>query len=76
MENKKYLEFVLEQKKKKAANLDRIAHIEAEKQWKKTSDLWAVEEQARIDLLRSVYREREEAVMMKSNFSWFTTRKC
>lgn len=60
------MEFAQEQKKKKEADYDRIAQIEAEKQWKKTSDVWALEEQARINLLRSVYKEREEAVMMKS----------
>jgi hypothetical protein len=62
------LEFALEQKKKKEADFDKIANIEEEKQWKKISDLWELEEKARIDLLRSVYKEREEALMLKSKF--------
>jgi len=68
----------LEQKKKKEADYDKIALIEEEKQWKKTSDLWAMEEKARIDLLRSVYKEREEAIMLKSKFFLidFFIRKC
>ncbi len=64
------MEFALEQKKKKEADFDKIAHLEEEKQWKKISDMWELEEKARIDLLRSVYKEREEALLLKSKFEF------
>ena len=68
-ENKKYLEYVLNKKKADLATLDKIAQREAEKQWQKTSEVWMREEQARIDLLRSVYKEREEALKYKSKIN-------
>jgi len=58
---------VTNKKKADLAAFDRIAQVEAEKQWQKTQEVWMKEEQARINLLRSVYKEREEALKYKSN---------
>ena len=56
----------MQKRKADLAAFDKIAEIEADKQWQKTKEVWMREEQARIDLLRSVYKEREEAVKFKS----------
>lgn len=61
------MDFITSKKKADLAAFDRLAHIEQEKQWQKTQEVWIREEQARIDLLRSVYRDREEALKYKSN---------
>lgn len=66
-ENKKYLDFVMQKKKANLAAFDKIVQIDEDKQWQKTQEVWMKEEQARIDLLRSVYKEREEAIILKSN---------
>jgi len=57
----------MNKRKADLAAFDRLAQKEAEKQWQKTQEVWMREEQARIDLLRSVYKEREEALKYKSN---------
>lgn len=57
---------MLNKKKADLAIFDKLAEIEADKQWKKTQELWMKEEQARIDLLRNVYKEREDALKYKS----------
>lgn len=56
----------MQKRKADLAVFDKIAQFEADKQWQKTKEVWMREEQARIDLLRSVYKEREEAVKFKS----------
>ncbi len=56
----------MQKRKADLTAFDKIAEIEADKQWQKTKEVWMREEQARIDLLRSVYKEREEAVKFKS----------
>lgn len=62
----------MQKKRADLAAFDKLAQIEAEKQWHKTQEVWMKEEQARIDLLRSVYKEREEAVKFKSkNFLFY-----
>lgn len=58
----------MNKRKADLAAFDRLAQIEAEKQWQKTQEVWMREEQARIDLLRSVYKEREEALKYKSKY--------
>lgn len=47
---------------------DKIAQEEAEKQFQKVQASWLKEEAQRIELLKKVYKEREEAVNLKSNF--------
>lgn len=56
--------------KKKEAELmiDKIAQSEADKQWFKIQNVWIKEEAERIELLKKVYKEREEAVYYKSRF--------
>lgn len=56
----------MDQKKEAEAWMDKLAQIEADKQWERTQQVWMKEEAARIELLKRVYREREEAVMHKS----------
>ncbi len=65
-QNNKYLEYVMNKKKDEEAWLDKIAEIEADKQWQRTQEQWMKEEAARIELLKQVYKEREEAVRNKS----------
>lgn len=65
-QNKKYLEYVMNQKKEAEAWMDKLAQIEADKQWQRTQEQWMKEEEARIQLLKQVYKEREEAVRFKS----------
>jgi len=47
---------------------DKIAQEEAEKQFQKVQATWIKQEAERIELLKQVYSEREEAVNHKSNF--------
>lgn len=65
-QNKKYLEYVMSQKKEAEAWMDKLAQMEADKQWQKTQEQWMKEEEARIELLKQVYKEREEAIKHKS----------
>jgi hypothetical protein len=74
-QNKKYLEYVMNQKKEAEAWMDKLTQIEADKQWQKTQEHWMKEEESRIQLLRKVYMEREEAVKYKSKFN-LIFRKC
>ncbi len=67
-QNKKYLDFVLSKKKEAELVYDKIAQEEAEKQFQKVQSIWMKEEAERIELLKQVYKEREEAVMHKSIF--------
>lgn len=66
-QNNKYLEFIMNKKKGEEAWLDKLAQIEADKQWQRVQEQWMREEAARIELLKQVYKEREEAVRNKSN---------
>jgi len=63
----------MQKRKADLAAFDKIAEREAEKQWQKTREVWMREEQARIDLLRSVYKEREEAVKFRSKIHFAQT---
>jgi len=60
------LEYVMNQKKEAEAWMDRLTQIEADKQWQRTQEQWMKEEDARIQLLKQVYKEREDAVKYKS----------
>ena len=64
-QNKKYLEFIMNQKKEAEAWMDQIVKDEADKQWRKEQEAWMKQENARIELLKQVYREREDAVKYK-----------
>jgi hypothetical protein len=67
-QNNKYLEYVMNKKKDEEAWLEKLAQIEADKQWHRTQEQWMKEEAAKIELLKQVYKEREEAVKNKSNY--------
>jgi hypothetical protein len=56
----------MNQKKEAEIWMDKLAKIEADKQWERTQQTWMKEESARIDLLKQVYKERENAVNFKS----------
>jgi hypothetical protein len=56
----------MNQKKEAEAWLDKLATIEADKQWAKTQEVWMREEVARIDLMKKVYKEREDSLKYKS----------
>lgn len=63
--NKKYLEYVMDKKKEEEAWMDRIVKEEADKKWRKEQEVWIKQENARIELLKQVYKEREEAIKYK-----------
>lgn len=62
-QNKKYLEHVMAQKKEAEIWMDKIAQDEADRAYQKEQELWLKEEQKRIQLLKDVYKAREQAVM-------------
>ena len=64
-ENKKYLEYVMNQKKEAELWMDKIAQEEADKAYKKEMEEWQKEENKRIQLLRDVYKGREDALKYK-----------
>ena len=61
-ENKKYLEYVMNQKKEAELWMDKIAQEEADKEYRKEMEEWKKEEDKRIQLLKDVYKGREEAL--------------
>lgn len=65
-ENKKFLEYIMNQKKEAEGWMDKLAQQESDKKYQKENEKWMKEEAARIELLKQVYRERERAVMYKS----------
>jgi hypothetical protein len=64
-ENKKYLEYVMNQKKEAEAWMDKLAQDEADRHYKKEMDEWKKEEDKRIQLLKDVYKGREDALRYK-----------
>ena len=66
-QNKKYLEYIMNQKKEAEAWMDKIAQDEADRDYKKKQEQWMKEEAKRIELLKQVYKEREKSVMFKKN---------
>lgn len=64
-QNKKYLEYVMNQKKEAELWMDQIVANEADKKWKKDQENWMKQENARIELLKQTYKERENAIMHK-----------
>jgi len=64
-QNKQYLEFIMNQKKEAEAWMDQIVKDEADKQWRKEQEAWMKQENARIELLKRVYKEREDAIKYK-----------
>ena len=61
-ENKKYLEYVLSQKKEAEIWMDKIAQEESDREYKKEQEKWMEEDQKRIQLLKDVYKGREDAL--------------
>ena len=64
-ENKKYLEYVINQKKEAEIWMDKIAQEEADKEYKKEMEEWKKQEEKRIQLLKDVYKGREDALKYK-----------
>ena len=64
-ENKKYLEYVMNQKKEAELWMDKIAQEEADREYKKEMEEWQKEENKRIQLLKDVYKGREDAIRYK-----------
>ena len=64
-ENKKYLEYIMNQKKEAELWMDKIAQEEADKAYKKEMEEWKKEEDKRIKLLKDVYKGREDALKYK-----------
>ena len=64
-ENKKYLEYVMNQKKEAEAWMDKLAQDEADRAYKKEMEEWQKEEDKRIQLLKDVYKGREYALRYK-----------
>ena len=64
-ENKKYLEYVMNQKKEAELWMDKIAQEEADKEYRKEMEEWKKEEDKRIQLLKDVYKGREDALRYK-----------
>jgi hypothetical protein len=65
-ENKKYLDYILSKKKEASIIFDKISQEEQDKQFQKVQANWIKEENERIELLKKVYNNREEAVRLKS----------
>ena len=61
-QNKKYLEYVMNQKKEAEIWMDKIAQEEADREYKKEQEEWMKEDAKRIQLLKDVYKGREEAL--------------
>ena len=64
-ENKKYLEYVMNRKKEAELWMDKIAQEEADKEYKKEMEEWKKQEDKRIQLLKDVYKGREDALKYK-----------
>ena len=64
-ENKKYLEYVINQKKEAELWMDKIAQEEADKDYQKQMEDWKKQEDKRIQLLKDVYKGREDAIKYK-----------
>ena len=64
-ENKKYLEYVINQKKEAELWMDKIAQEESDKDYQKQMEDWKKQEAKRIQLLRDVYKGREDAIKYK-----------
>ena len=62
-QNKKYLEYVMNQKKEAEIWMDKIAQEEADKAYKKEQEEWMKEDAKRIELLKDVYKGREKALL-------------
>ena len=69
-QNKKYLEYVMNQKKEAEIRMDKIAQEEADKEYKKELEEWFKEDQKRIQLLKDVYKEREEALNLQKKCNY------
>ena len=61
-QNKKYLEFIMSKKKEAEIWMDKIAQAEADREYKKEQE-WRQEDQKRIELLKDVYKGREQALI-------------
>lgn len=66
-QNKKYLEYIMNQKKEAEAWMDKIAQEEADRDYQKKQEQWLKDEAKRIELLKQVYKEREKSVLYKKN---------
>ena len=64
-ENKKYLEYVINRKKEAELWMDKIAQEEADREYKKEMEEWKKQEDKRIQLLKDVYKGREDALRYK-----------
>ena len=62
-QNKKYLEYVMNQKKEAEAWMDKLAQDEADKAYQKEQEAWMKEEAKRLELLKNVYKDRERSVL-------------
>jgi unconventional prefoldin RPB5 interactor 1 len=62
-QNKKYLEYVMNQKKEAEIWMDKIAQEEADKAYKKEQEEWLKEDAKRIAQLKDVYKGREQALL-------------
>ena len=62
-QNKKYLEFIMSKKKEAEIWMDKIAQTEADREYKKEQEKWRQEDQKRIELLKDVYKGREQALI-------------
>ena len=64
-QNQKFLKYKTNLQKESELWMDKLAQEEADKQYRKEMEKWMKEEQARINLLKSVYADRAKAVMEK-----------
>ena len=68
-QNKKYLEYIMNQKKEAEIWMDKIAQAEADREYKKEQEKWRQEDQKRIELLKDVYKGREEALIYQKKLN-------
>ena len=64
-ENRKYLEYIMNRKKEEEQWMDKIAQDEADRAYKKEQDEWLKQDNKRIQLLKDVYKGREDALLYK-----------
>ena len=62
-QNKKYLEYVMNQKKEAEIWMDKIAQEDADRAYKKEQEEWMRDDAKRIELLKDVYKGREQALL-------------
>lgn len=71
IQNKRYMQHIMQQKKEQETWMDILAQEETKRQFKKKDEQWLREEGKRIELLKNVYKDRDNSVYYKSKYTLF-----